>query len=133
MKTALIIALLAGCSAAPAIYGQVFQSQPSRVERLILIPGPYLLSPAGATGEVAPGQRWNVPQRARPTTPFSLRSPKETAPFIGELPIGLRSSLQEGTLTLKSADFGPLEGATVLRIQNHTTLPELTLKLSRTN
>jgi hypothetical protein len=89
-------------------------TQPTSVERLVLLPGPYPLSPAGATGEVAPGQWWHAanPPKAITLPPANVRAQPAAAPQM----LGLSNTIlttgrgtltlsSEGTLTLSSGTY----------------------------
>jgi hypothetical protein len=114
MKSLIAKLALAALLAAPLfLQAQNVFPQADPHQNLTLLPGPGLLSPANATGEVVPGQTW----RAKTTGILSLSPPSQARTFIvagsGAFSRQLSSpalTIGGGTLTFRAAN-----GSTTLK------------------
>jgi hypothetical protein len=139
MKTPLVTLFVACSCGVTVSLGQGMHTQSANVERLILLPGPYLLSPAGATGEVAPGQWWHVTNapkattlppanvRAQPVSTSLMLGRSNTIPTIGQGTLTLSS---EGTLTLSSRTYSPHPALRRMPSENPEQIFQIKTKLS---
>jgi hypothetical protein len=140
MKTVLMAALIAFGYASPSLLNAQatrsdnFNFRTNDATGMVLLPGPLVLSPAGATGRVVAGQLWNAPKPRLATFTFRPVSEAELSISIPQLTDVHETSLTKspsGSLTISSGKrvMGPQ--LTVRPSGNTETLPELQTKLSR--